>query len=198
MITTAPERRRTFSRIPDDRPGTTQRSAALNRNLAGAVLALRHHLRSLAVPSAGRISRTRAIGLLSAELGLTERLTAAALAVLEQRGDAFFSGRGCGVSVVDPGTLHPDDAVITAFLEKTTLSYRPGDTLPMGLIAHDYQVPVAHVRRASRPLILSGLLEFRPRGPHGPGLYVRQRPPASLPEPEDADVLPGPKAVVHA
>ncbi|MFB7781434.1 hypothetical protein ACFC1D_01815 [Streptomyces vinaceus] len=198
MITTAPQRRRAFSRIPDDRPRTTRLSADLNRDLAGAVLALRHYLRSSPVPAAGRISRTRAIELLSAQLRLPERLIAAALGILEQRGDVFFDGRGCGVSVVRPGTQHPDDAAITASLATIARSYQPGSALPMGLIAHDCKVPVAHVRRASRPLIRSGLLQFRPRGPHGPGLYVRRQPAVTAPEAEASAVLPGAKAVVHA
>ncbi|MFF5781859.1 hypothetical protein ACFY7Y_33705 [Streptomyces virginiae] len=196
MITTAPQRHRSFSRIPDDRPRPTRRSAALSRDLARAVLALRRHLSRSAVPLAGRISRARAVGLLSTELGLPEELTSAALAVLEQRGDVFFSGRGRGVSVVGPGMVHPDDAVITAYLETAALSYGPGDALPMGLIAHDCQVPVAHVRRASRPLIVSGLLQFRPRGPHGPGLYVRE-PSTATREPDRSGAPARAKAARH-
>ncbi|MCY0963291.1 hypothetical protein [Streptomyces sp. H27-H5] len=157
------------TRPADSSGGRRQRvskdSPARLRRLAVAVLALRRHLRStpVAVPrGASRAHTARALG---SCLGLSESLAAAALGVLEQRGDLAFGG-GTLVAV-PPGEPHPDDLDITILIQETALAYDPGQVLPHGLIALDAGVETAQVRRAARPLIWSGLLQWRPRGPHG-------------------------------
>uniref|UniRef100_A0AAU2K0R9 Uncharacterized protein n=1 Tax=Streptomyces sp. NBC_00049 TaxID=2903617 RepID=A0AAU2K0R9_9ACTN len=150
-------------------------SPARRRRLAVAVLALRRHLRSTptaTVPhEASRAQTARALG---SQLGLSQSLTAAALGVLEQCGDLAFAGDA--VVMVPPGKPHPDDLAVTILIEETALAYLPGQVLPHGLIALDAGVESPQVRRAARPLIWSGLLRYRLRGPHGPGLYLRERP----------------------
>ncbi|MGW6971862.1 hypothetical protein [Streptomyces sp. NPDC054952] len=154
-------------------------SPARARQLAVAVVALRGHVRAGNGPDrVGSRSRSRAqiARELGSALGLSQSLTTAALAVLEQRGDiAVVDG---GAISLGPGQPHPDDVVITAHVRAriTTGGYRPGQALPLGLIAHDCGVPVAQVRRACRPLISTRLLRSLPHGPHGPGIYVRDVP----------------------
>ncbi|MGP3684472.1 hypothetical protein ACTVZO_07125 [Streptomyces sp. IBSNAI002] len=149
-----------------------------------AVLTLRRHLRSTPVAVPCGASRAKTARVLGSPLGLSESLAAAALGVLEQRGDLAFAGRT--LVVVPPGQPHPDDLDITILIQETALAYRPGQVLPHGLIALDAGVEAARVRRAARPLISSGLLRYRPHGPHGPGLYLRERPaPLRSPVPEE-------------
>ncbi|MER6516722.1 hypothetical protein ABT246_07605 [Streptomyces sp. NPDC001553] len=158
-------------------------SPARLRRLAAAVLALRRHLRSTPVAVPRGASRAQTARVLGSRLGLSESLAAAALGVLEQRGDLAFGGHT--LVAVPPWEPHPDDLAITILIQETTLAYGPGQALPHGLIALDAGVETAQVRRAARPLIWSGLLQYRPRGPHGPGLYLRERPvPHHAPAPE--------------
>lgn len=139
-----------------------------------AVLALRRHLRSTPVAVPHGLSRAKAARFLGSHLGLSESVAAAALGVLEQRGDLAFVGHT--LVVVPPGKPHPDDVDVAMLIEEAALAYRPSQVLPHGLIALDAGVEAARVRRAARPLIWSGLLRYRIRGPHGPGLYLRERP----------------------
>lgn len=149
-----------------------------------AVLALRRHLRSTPVAVLRGASRAQTARVLGSRPGLSESLAAAALGVLEQRGDLAFGGRT--LVAVPPWEPHPDDLDITILIQETALAYGPGQVLPHGLIALDAGVETAQVRRAARPLIWSGLLQYRPRGPHGPGLYLRERPaPHHSPMPEE-------------
>ncbi|MEU9373703.1 hypothetical protein AB0D94_08050 [Streptomyces sp. NPDC048255] len=130
-------------------------------------------------------SRSQIARELGSALGLSESLVAAALTVLEQRGDiAVVDGSAI---YLEPGQPHPDDAEITAHIRAriTPDGYRPGQALPLGLIAHDCKVPVAQVRRACRPLISTRNLRSLPNGPHGPGVYVREAP-SGAPRPQAA------------
>ncbi|MEV7556496.1 hypothetical protein [Streptomyces sp. NPDC089795] len=171
------------------RPAPVRRdSPARARRLAVAVVALRRHLhpgnRTPTVRSRPR-SRSQIARELGSALGLSESLVAAALAVLEQRGDiAVVDGSAI---YLEPGQPHPDDAEITAHIRAriTPDGYRPGQALPLGLIAHDCKVPVAQVRRACRPLISTRSLRSLPNGPHGPGIYVREAP-STAPGPQAA------------
>ncbi|MFI5980533.1 hypothetical protein ACIBEA_06610 [Streptomyces sp. NPDC051555] len=149
-------------------------SPARLRRLAVAVLALRRHLRKTPVTVPQSASRAQAARALGSHLGLSQSLAAAALGVLEQRGDLAIAG--ATLIVVPAGQPHPDDVAIADRIEETALAYRPGQALPHGLIALDLGVEAARVRRAARPFISSGLLRYRLHGPHGPGLYLRERP----------------------
>ncbi|MFK0047869.1 hypothetical protein ACIQU4_28045 [Streptomyces sp. NPDC090741] len=169
------------------RPAPAEKnSPARTRQLAIAVVALRRHVHpgngTERVRSRSRSQIARELG---SALGFSESLTAAALAVLEHRGDIAVIEEGA--IYLGPGQAHPDDAEITAHIRAriTADGYRPGQALPLGLIAHDCQVPVAQVRRACRSLISTRHLQSLPNGPHGRGIYVREAP-SEAPEPPAA------------
>lgn len=162
------------------RPAPAEKhSPARARQLAVAVVALRRHVHrgdgTTRVRSRSR-SRSQIARDLGSALGFSESLTAAALAVLEHRGDIAVVEEGA--IYLGPGQAHPDDAAITAHIRAriTADGYRPGQALPLGLIAHDCKVPVAQVRRACRSLISTRHLQSLPNGPHGRGIYVREAP----------------------
>ncbi|GGZ95128.1 hypothetical protein GCM10010371_63790 [Streptomyces subrutilus] len=158
----------------------TPHSVRLRRQ-AVAILALRRYLRTECYP--GRLVLPHSAPLdhsvfhIAGHLGLNSEYVRAALRILDLRGDvAVLPHRG--VLVLHPGQPHPRDAAMTDLIRSRITSgiYRPGHTLPLGLIALDLHVTARQLRRACRPLIHEGLVHNRVHGPHGPGLYVRAVP----------------------
>ncbi|MFJ9547888.1 hypothetical protein [Streptomyces erythrochromogenes] len=140
----------------------------------------------LAVPSAIEDN----IAHLAGRTGLAADTVRSAVRILEERGDlALVAGRG--LMILRGQIAHPDDEGMVARIREglDRGDYVPGQPLALAVIALEYGGPSARPRRACRPLIREGLLQSLPRGPLGPGIYVRR---AEVPHPVQNE-----KAVQH-
>lgn len=111
---------------------------------------------------------------LSRRTGLPADVVRSAVRILDERGDlAPIAGRG--LMILRGQIAHPDDEGIAARIRQGLDGgdYVPGQPLALAVIALEYGSPSARPRRACRPLIREGLLQSLPRGPLGPGIYVR-------------------------
>ncbi|MEV6681212.1 hypothetical protein AB0N09_30740 [Streptomyces erythrochromogenes] len=154
------------------------------RQQATAVLAVRRYLRSQGQPGQLLLKRAASnadsVRYLAHVLGLSHERVRTALRVLDRRGDLAII-RGQGVLVLALGQPHPDDVPLVDLIRRRIDAddYRPDQALPLGVLALDPRTSAGDVLRACRCLIREGLLQSLPRGPHGPGVYVRRAPSTS-------------------
>lgn len=118
---------------------------------------------------------------LSHRTGLVADAVRSAVRILDERGDiALVAGRG--LMILRGQIAHPNDQGIAARIRQGLADgdYAPGQPLALAVIALEYGGWEARPRRACRPLIREGLLQSLPRGPLGPGVYVRPTPGAEV------------------
>ncbi|MFG2631991.1 hypothetical protein [Streptomyces sp. NPDC048473] len=117
--------------------------------------------------------------------GLSDGEVKTALHQLNDLGIICYQARERdGRRVLSPGQPHPHDTEVIATIRERirNMVYRPGEALPVGLLAHQDRL-TAHqvIYRACRQLIDEGLVHHDDQGPHGRGVYVAHRPKSPAP-----------------
>ncbi|MFD8978555.1 hypothetical protein [Streptomyces sp. NPDC059564] len=130
---------------------------------------------------------------LASRTGLPADTVRSAVRTLDERGDLALVA-GHGLMILRGQIPHPDDEGMAARIREglDRGDYVPGQPLALAVIALEYGGPSTRPRRACRPLIHEGLLQSLPRGPLGPGIYVRPVSSAEVPR-----TVQNEKAVQH-
>ncbi|MFD4945532.1 GntR family transcriptional regulator [Streptomyces sp. NPDC058409] len=103
-----------------------------------------------------------------------------------------------GRRILCPDLPHPHDTEAIATIRKRILNriYRPGEALPVGILARQFGLTARQVtHRACRQLIAEGLVHHDSQGPHGPGVYVTQPTSQSVPHRVSPSHEPAPHRV---
>lgn len=146
----------------------TEPLASYSQRRALHIVAVRNYLAM--VPFGARLPP---VTKLMDALGISKLAVAAALRHLDLQGEIVCTPRGPRRRL-RPGEQHPLDAALDQTVREGIRAgtHRPGEALPIGLVAQRHGMSITAIPRALRVVIRDGLVTHR-AGPAGRCYYVR-------------------------